>query len=104
MSVGERQKQILTTRYLATMFILMVAFCSSIWAQSDILEQDVTIKMTNAKRQTIFRSLTRQTAYTFTYDTDLIRPQEFVTLDMEDQKLESVLDLMFPNKFFDNKG
>lgn len=100
MNVGETVSKLIAIKHLAAIIILMVAFSSSAMAQTSILKQDVTVKMADVKRQAVLRSLTRQTGFTFTYDTELIKPQEICSISMEKESLESVLDDLFPENNF----
>ncbi len=100
MTEGETIRSIQATRYLAAIIFLMVAFSISVIAQNNVLLREVSVNMTNVKKQAIFQSLTKQSGFTFTYDTELIKPYEITSVNLRGASLKSVLDSIFAGKNF----
>ena len=100
MTEGETKRSIQATRYLAAILFIMVAFSISVSAQNKVLLQEVSVNMTNVKKQAIFRSLTKQSGFIFTYDTELIKPYEITSVNLRGVSLKYVLDSIFAGKSF----
>ncbi len=97
---GETKRSIQSTRYLAAIILLVVAFGSSVIAQDSVLEKAVTVNMTRVQKQMVFRSLTRQSGYVFTYDTELIKPDEITSVNFQGATIRTVLDSIFAGENF----
>ncbi len=100
--MGEDELAISKPTYLCliTVILIMATGTSGLYAQDPVLEQEVTIRITNVKRQSVLRSLSRQTAFTFTYDTELIKPQTIVSVSPGNSTLIKVLDEIFEGEDF----
>ena len=95
MHVGHIISRSSTLRRLAATILVLAAFVSLCPAQDDPLSIEVSVRMIDVKRQAILRSLTRQTGYIFTYDTELIKPDEIVSVNIGTGSVRTVLDIMF---------
>ncbi len=97
---GEKTRSIQAIRYLAAIIVIIVAFGSSAIAQDKVLEQEVSVNMANVNRYAILRSLTKQTGFVFTYDTELIKPNQITTINLRRVSLKTVLNSMFSENNF----
>lgn len=100
MSVGDRSIYRNTFVRFTLITVILIASGISVYAQSDILDQEISIRLVEARRQVILKSITRQTGYVFTYDTELIKPGEIVSLSTSKFTVREVLDHIFEGKNF----
>ena len=100
--MGEDELTISKPTYLCLIIVILIMATgtSGLYAQDPVLEQEVTIRITDVKRQSVLRSLSRQTAFTFTYDTELIKPQTIVSISTGTSTLIKVLDEIFEGDDF----
>ncbi|MFO7851288.1 MAG: carboxypeptidase-like regulatory domain-containing protein [Bacteroidota bacterium] len=79
-------------------FILIITCPSFTFAQESVLETPFSFNLNNVSISTILKSVSRETGYHFTYDTDLIEPESIITLKMENESLKDILDTIFYDK------
>ncbi|HCC71075.1 MAG TPA: hypothetical protein DEQ09_07995 [Bacteroidales bacterium] len=75
--------------------ILIITGPSIIRAQENVLYTNISLKFTNTSISNILKSITRETGYYFTYDTDLIEPERLTTIWIENQPVKDILDTIF---------
>ncbi len=80
---------------LSIAFIFANISAASIVDAQDILNQKVTIQVSNQEIKTVLSRLNKLTQLRFTYSSALIRSQRKVTLNIVDRPLADVLDELF---------
>lgn len=85
---------------LTVVILLLTTVTPVIKAQDNVLDKDVNIRISNVKRQSVLKSLSRQISYIFTYDTELIKPQKIVEVKTGTSSLKQVLDNIFEGENF----
>ena len=90
-----KRSKIYQIKRLAVICILLIAVSASLFPQQNVLDRKVSVRMNQVKRQQVLRSLTRQTGFIFTYDTELIMPSEIVSVNNSDIPVREVLDQIF---------
>lgn len=86
---------------LAATGILFIALGASLFSQQSVLDRKATVRLNNVKRQQVLKSLSRQTGFIFTYDTELIMPSEIVSVNAPDATVREILDQVFQDNNFD---
>lgn len=88
---------LLTKRYCVS-FTLLVLFAFGTGpsvAQSLLLAKTVTIQVTDTPVSTVIQMITQQSGIRFSYDPALIPSSRKVSLNVKNQKIESVLNILF---------
>lgn len=76
--------------------ILLLIACLQLSAKG--VGQGITLSEENASLSKIFRSIKKQTGYTFFFDEAWIRQADNVTINVKEESLEKVLDICFNNQ------
>jgi len=87
----------IVTRSLVIM-ILFITGSSFLHAQENILDSRLSLRINEASISTVLKSLSRKTGYYFTYDTDLVEPENLTSVKTEKLPLKSILDTIFQDK------
>jgi len=82
---------------------LLVLLCCSIWlnGQENILDSLFTFKSGTVKVSNAFNIISRQTGYSFTYDSKLINPDKKVSLTFQRTQLREILNQIISNDSVD---
>ena len=101
MNIESRSRQIprLIPR-LTAVIILFAAGNLFIYSQVNALDQSVTIRMSDVKISAVLKSITRKTGFSFTYDTDLVSPEEIISVNAQDLQVRALLDQIFAGRSF----
>ncbi|HUS86195.1 MAG TPA: carboxypeptidase-like regulatory domain-containing protein [Bacteroidales bacterium] len=101
MNIEFRSRQIpLLILRLAAISILLATGNLIVYSQESALDQPVTIRMSDVKISAVLKSITRKTGYSFTYDTDLVKPEEITSVAVQNLQVRKVLDQIFTGRSF----
>ncbi|MEZ4999877.1 MAG: carboxypeptidase-like regulatory domain-containing protein [Bacteroidales bacterium] len=94
MNVGSKKRYIIHY-LLLVVALLLTASNSYLSAQATVLDEPVTVRMSNVSISGVLKSITRKTGYEFTYDTDLVKQDSIISLSSIDTPVRTVLDAIF---------
>jgi hypothetical protein len=84
-------------KHLAIALFLLLIFAAKAECQRTILDSTYTFRAGTVKTGNALEIITRQTGYSFTYDSRLINQEKKINLTFWNIKLSSVLDSLFKN-------
>ncbi len=85
---------------LVAITISLITGNSFLWGQNSVLEQKVSIKMTDVKTSTVLKTISKKTGYIFTYDTDLVKPETIISVNADEMPASKLLDKIFSYRDF----
>lgn len=78
---------------MKTVPILLFVFCLQVSAKT--YSQEITLSLSNAKLETVFKEIQKQTHYRFVYTKEQLEISNKVNLEVKKENLETVLQLCF---------
>ncbi|MDZ7738838.1 MAG: carboxypeptidase-like regulatory domain-containing protein [Bacteroidales bacterium] len=90
-----------TPKKIVITLILITGFSFATAQEGNVLESRLTLRLNNVSISNILKTISRRTAYHFTYDTDLIEPGRISTVRMTDRPLKNILDTLFSDRKLD---
>jgi hypothetical protein len=80
------------------LIILLIIFLipGIVLSQEGSLSKKVTIKAVDATFEQVLEEITRQTGFNFSYNSDLVNPEQKINLDVKQKSLQETLDEILP--------
>jgi hypothetical protein len=91
--ITEKKKMSNTVRsFLRLLIGLLITFSDGYMLAQDLSQAKISISLKNSPLQEVFSAIERQVPYRFAYNSDLITKQKYITLDIRNLPLDSVLN------------
>lgn len=101
MDVLNHVRQNNTPEKILISLILITAFSFATAQENDVLEKRLTLRLNNVSVSNILKTISRRTAYHFTYDTDLVEPGRISSVRADERPLKNILDSLFYDRALD---
>lgn len=83
-------------RIMKCLAIILLACCLHVSARTH--SQEITLSLNNAKLETVFKEIQKQTNYKFVYTKEQLEGTSNVSIKVKDESLEQVLNLCFKDQ------
>ena len=88
-------------KFLKSFLLLLFVACLQVSARG--LAQNITLSLKNASILTVLDAIEKQTGHSFIYDKKLVQKIGNVSIEADNQSLDTVLAILFRNKAIDFK-
>ena len=85
-----------TLRIMKCLVVILLAFCLHVSAKT--YSQEITLSLTDARLETVFKEIQKQTNYKFVYTKEQLESTRKISIQVRNEALESVLRLCFQNQ------